>query len=153
MGSILYLHSKAHIEYFKMLVQIHLIVSLWAIAMGNPATRPPLRPEPRNEECADMPDFMQNADRIVGGEEAPSMIPWQVALLDGNWQFCGATILDASTLLSAAHCEPTTSNKIRVGSTDKTSGGQTRDISKVIYNENDGFKYDKYTLENDFVIL
>ena len=100
-----------------------------------------------------MPSFMQNTDRIVGGEAAPSMIPWQVALLDGNWQFCGATILDARTLLSAAHCEPTTSNKIRVGSTDKTSGGQTIGISEVIYNENEGCKYDKYTLENDFVIL
>merc|ERR1712168_301847 len=100
-----------------------------------------------------MPDFMQNADRIVGGEKAPSMIPWQVALLNGNWQFCGATILDASTVLCAAHCEPKLSHSVRVGSTDKTTGGQKIAISKVIYNENSGFKYNLTTLENDFVIL
>ena len=38
---------------------------------------------------ASMPTFMQNADRIVGGEAAPSMIPWQVAMLSGSFQFCG----------------------------------------------------------------
>ena len=42
-----------------------------------------------------MPTFMKDADRIVGGEAAPSMIPWQVAMLSGDWQFCGGTILDA----------------------------------------------------------
>ena len=46
---------------------------------------------------ADMPTFMLNADRIVGGEAAPSPIPWQVAVLSGSFQFCGATILDEST--------------------------------------------------------
>ena len=96
---------------------------------------------------------MQNTDRIVGGEAAPSMIPWQVALLSGNFQFCGATILDASTLLCAAHCAPQTSHSIRVGSTSKTSGGQTRGIAQVIYNNNPGFQYNADTFNNDFVIL
>ena len=40
-----------------------------------------------------MPTFMQNADRIVGGEAAPSMIPWQVAMLSGTFQFCGGLYL------------------------------------------------------------
>ena len=71
-----------------------------------------------------MPSFMTNADRIVGGEAAPSPIPWQVAMLSGSFQFCGATILDASTLLCAAHCQPTTSHSIRVGSVSRSSGGQ-----------------------------
>ena len=100
-----------------------------------------------------MPTFMQDADRIVGGEAAPSPIPWQVALLNGNFQFCGATILDASTLLCAAHCTPETSHSIRVGSISKTSGGQTRGIAQVIYNNNPGFQYNSGTLNNDFVIL
>ena len=42
---------------------------------------------------ASMPTFMQNADRIVGGEAAPSMIPWQVAMLSGTFQFCGGLYL------------------------------------------------------------
>ena len=37
--------------------------------------------------------------RIVGGKDAPYPIPWQASI--GS---CGATILDAKTLLSAAHC-------------------------------------------------
>ena len=71
-----------------------------------------------------MPDFMKNADRIVGGEAAPSMIPWQVAMLSGSFQFCGGTILDSCTILTAAHCGINTGHSIRAGSTDKTSGGQ-----------------------------
>ena len=71
-----------------------------------------------------MPEFMLNADRIVGGEDAPSPIPWQVAVLSGSFQFCGATILDESTLLCAAHCQVSTSHSIRAGSVNKKSGGQ-----------------------------
>ena len=51
----------------------------------------------------------------VGGQDAPTPIPWQVSLRKGRWgesnwpygeegHFCGGTILDATTILSAAHC-------------------------------------------------
>ena len=87
---------------------------------------------------AHMPYFMLNAARIVpaeivGGKDAPSPIPWQVSVQSGDYQsgyfhFCGATILDKFTLISAAHCfdgEMETSSKvIRAGSTKKSSGGQ-----------------------------
>ena len=46
-------------------------------------------------------------DRIVGGKKANGPIPWQVSiqLRKGIWKhFCGGTILDANTILSAAHC-------------------------------------------------
>ena len=74
-----------------------------------------------------MPSFMTSADRIVGGEDAPSPIPWQVSVRTGSFHFCGATILDASTLLCAAHCfyQSSASGKsIRAGSVQKGSGGQ-----------------------------
>ena len=51
-----------------------------------------------------MPIFMQNTDRIVGGEEAPSPIPWQVSVRSNNHHKCGGTIIDSCTILSAAHC-------------------------------------------------
>jgi len=124
-----------------------IIVSLFGLALSK------LHGQPRDDSCADMPDFMQNADRIVGGEAAPSPIPWQAAVLDGTFQFCGATVLDAYTLLCAAHCTPKTSHSIRVGSTNKQEGGQLRDIAQVIYNQNEGFQYNGQTLNNDFVIL
>ena len=40
--------------------------------------------------------------RIVGGENATTPIPWQVHVDRG----CGGTILDETTILSAAHCFP-----------------------------------------------
>ena len=61
---------------------------------------------------------MLDADRIVGGQDASSEIPWQVSVRAGNdlyntagfliassgMHWCGGTILDAKTILSAAHC-------------------------------------------------
>ena len=48
-------------------------------------------------------------DRIVGGKKAWYNIPWQVSVRscnDGQCHFCGGTILDQWTILSAAHCFP-----------------------------------------------
>ena len=93
---------------------------------------------------------MTNADRIgpsaiVGGEGAPSPIPWQVSLQIYDWHFCGATILNNITLLSAGHClyqQSVDGLSIRAGSTEKSSGGQVKqqnlsnkihDISHLIF--------------------
>ena len=73
-----------------------------------------------------------NPSEIVGGQPAPSPIPWQVSVQKLDLHFCGATILDEFTLLSAAHCfdddgksDNSTDGKfIRAGSTKKSSGGQ-----------------------------
>merc|ERR1711892_318961 len=111
---------------------------------------------PRNGECAAMPSFMTNVDRIVGGEDAPSPIPWQVSIRTGSFHFCGATILDDSTLLSAAHCfyqSSANDKSIRAGSIKKRSGGQVVNIAQIIWNTNSGFEYNPGTLDNDFVIL
>ena len=77
---------------------------------------------------------MTNADRIgpstiVGGGGAPSPIPWQVSVQRNNWHFCGATILNNITLLSAAHCfyqQSINGLSIRAGSKEKSSGGQVK---------------------------
>ena len=80
---------------------------------------------------ASMPSFMSNTGRllpaeIVGGQLAPSPIPWQVSVQKYNSHFCGATILDNSTLLSAAHCFQGSNSgvSIKAGSVSRTSGGQ-----------------------------
>ena len=81
-----------------------------------------------------MPSFMTSSNRfniseIVGGQDAPSPIPWQVSVQNFGFPFCGATILDSSTILSAAHCFEGGSlngKTIRAGSTQKSSGGQVR---------------------------
>ena len=53
---------------------------------------------------AKIPEFMKNSDRIVGGKFAPSNIPWQAQVFVNSLHECGATIIDAKTILSAAHC-------------------------------------------------
>ena len=67
---------------------------------------------------------MMNSGRVIGGQYAYSPIPWQAHIEHG----CGAVVLDALTLLSAAHCfnytQPWTWSKIRVGSVYNNSGGQ-----------------------------
>ena len=76
---------------------------------------------------ASMPSFM-TFGKIVGCEDAPTPIPWQVSVQTGSFHFCGATILDSNTLLSAAHCfHPSSSPdgfSIRAGSTKTFSEGQ-----------------------------
>ena len=66
---------------------------------------------------------------IVGGQIAPSPIPWQVSVLIGGSHFCGGTILDSYTILSAAHCFDNYGGavygySIRAGSIKRSSGGQ-----------------------------
>ena len=80
-----------------------------------------------------MPSYMTSSTRfdtaeIVGGQDAPSPIPWQVSVQTWSSHFCGATLLDESTLLCAAHCFPgsssTSGKTIRAGSTQRSNGGQ-----------------------------
>ena len=80
-----------------------------------------------------MPSYMTSDTRsdsleVVGGQDAPSPIPWQVSVRLKGFHFCGATILDELTLLCAAHFftrSLSTSDKtIRAGSTKRSNGGQ-----------------------------
>ena len=82
--------------------------------MGLPQAIEPRMPqgiEPRTA-CPNLPSFMANFDRIVGGQKAEAPIPWQVSLRvcpTGNCaetvgKYCGGSVLDSKTILSAAHC-------------------------------------------------
>jgi len=121
---------------------------------------PPI--EPRAQTCAKVPSWMKSAftsfDRIVGGANAGSAIPWQVSLRNsasGSTHFCGGTILDANTVLSAAHCFHNGHQGVVVvaGSHKRSdnTGVQTSTISKSIYNQD--AKYNKANMDNDIIIL
>lgn len=75
--------------------------------------------------------------RVVGGNNvAAGDYPWQVAMLyedvNGNYQqYCGGTLVDDDWVLTARHCEVVTSEKVLVGTTSLSSGGQVLDIAEV----------------------
>ena len=87
---------------------------------------------------------MSTSSRIVGGNNAPAPIPWQVHIHYKRYGFaCGGTILDEETILSAAHCMFPLSDPadyIAAGiKREGSSGGQNIDVKEVIihpqYNE------------------
>ena len=94
---------------------------------------------------------MTSDNRVISGQEAPFPIPWQVSLQNPQFtmydynrklHWCGGTILDRKTILTAAHCFDNdfsdgisydfTTFKVRAGTIDKYNGGQIVDFSEVI---------------------
>ena len=75
--------------------------------------------------------------RIVGGVDANiAAVPWQVAIMDAsNFQYCGGSILSATWILTAAHCEVKVGDKIGAGHsklTTMSSAGQIRTVAQAL---------------------
>ena len=78
------------------------------------------------------------ANAIVGGTIAEKPYPWMVDLSYGPedlWHLCGASMVTEQWAVTAAHCvedievgDPLA----RVGSNDRTTGGQTRRLSRIV---------------------
>ena len=90
--------------------------------------------------CAALPSWMvtnEDTVRIVGGQKARSPIPWQVSVRhcpSGDCHWCGGTILDEKTVLSAAHCyykKRPNGWYVTAGVVNKSSVGQV--ISKICF--------------------
>ena len=112
-----------------------------------------------NKECAKIPSWMKSdpSTRIINGKTAPSPIPWQVHLRSGSptgsfGYFCGGTIIDAKTILTAAHCykNPNAPNYfITAGIVHVGHEGQSAFVEKITLHES----YNPKTLDNDIAIL
>lgn len=72
--------------------------------------------------------------RIVGGTQVQEGdYPWQVALLSaGGSQYCGGTLIAREWVLTADHCWPALTERARVKSVYRHSGGEVYDIAEVV---------------------
>merc|ERR1719225_402500 len=124
-----------------MKLTIALLATLLAISEAQKPV-PRQKPIPRQQAtCGAFPSFM-TANRIVGGQAAESAIPWQVSVrqcAQGFCHFCGGTILDATTVMSAAHCFTTGQSMsgfyITAGVRNRNdNSGQTIEIANGVWN-------------------
>merc|ERR1719382_2332235 len=110
---------------------------------------------PGNNECAKIPSWMKSdlANRIINGKTAPSPIPWQVHLRQGSFSvfsyFCGGTIIDAKTILTAAHCFHGMNLKgtdffVTAGIVHVDGAGQSAFVEKITLHES----YENVNMDN-----
>jgi len=133
---------------------------------AGPTAAPTTATPTDTSDCATVPDWMKTAmsavtgfERIVNGQQAPEPIPWQAHMRQGSTSsfsfFCGGTILDATTILTAAHCYDgkdltATDFFIAAGATHVADGSaQTAFVESITLHED----YNANTINNDVAIL
>merc|ERR1712213_20915 len=133
---------------------VHQFVAL-GFAMPQQEPIEPRQLQPRGT-CANLPGFVGSLNRIVGGQDAPSPIPWQVSVRtgqDGGRHYCGGTILDSRTILCAAHCFPDKqiyNTYIMAGNVNRYKGENIA-VSDIRFY--DAAPWNSNTMDNDIVIL
>jgi len=150
------------LAFSAFIMRVFAFVGFLAVASALP------QPETRSS-CATIPSWMSSkVDRIVGGKFAPKPVPWQISIradaTTGHW--CGGTILDKNTILSAAHCfyddstglqpAPNTDLEFVVAGALKlndNNGVQAIQVAKRVEYKEGGNKYDHLTNNNDIIIL
>lgn len=100
------------------------------------------------------------SDKIVGGVAAAAPIPYQVSVRSGTHgggHFCGGSILDASTILCAAHCFHNKKGEKRTyyvmaGAANKYSNSaQFSEIERLVWNTQQPYQPGSHN--NDAVLL
>ncbi|XP_044256075.1 trypsin alpha-like [Tribolium madens] len=91
--------------------------------------------------------------RIIGGSAISiSSVPWQVSLQYYGSHICGASIISANYIVTAAHCTDSLTAgqlSIRAGTSTRGSGGQVSSVSKIYQHSS----YNSKTVDYDISIL
>ncbi|KAJ4349119.1 hypothetical protein N0V95_004861 [Ascochyta clinopodiicola] len=94
-----------------------------------------------------------DAPAIVGGVPAVAGdFPFIVSLQKNGAHFCGGSLLDSTTVLTAAHCadgQTTSGLTVRAGSLNRNSGGVTSQVSSLNVHPS----FDPDVLSNDVAVL
>jgi trypsin len=94
----------------------------------------------------------QQNQEIVGGEAAVAGdFPFIVSLQRSGSHFCGGTLVNANTVVTAAHCsvgQSAGSVQVRAGSLKRNSGGTLVSVSRIIVNPS----YNANLYNNDVAI-
>ena len=107
------------------------------------------------KQCGMIPRFMRQVKRIINGERAKGPIPWQVFWRYPSSPRCGGTILDAMTILSAAHCvdtyQPHDQITVTAGGVERTDLQQSVQVENILFNHE--MPYASDALDNDIILL
>ena len=94
----------------------------------------------------------RSSEFIVGGNDAAAgEIPW-IASLSTSSHFCGGSVINANTILTAAHCvsgQSAGSLTVRVGSLRHATGGSTVKVSQIKSHTS----YNPSTIDYDVALL
>jgi len=124
-----------------------------------PAPTPaPTSPSPTRECGVNAKRFQT---RIVGGHPAdPDEWPWLAALVHksgrGSGQYCGATLISDTHVLTAAHCLAPFKQEdilVKLGEYDFETEGETGDQTFTVQSMKNHEDYNDVTFENDIAII
>ncbi|KAI9291061.1 trypsin-like serine protease, partial [Neoconidiobolus thromboides FSU 785] len=101
-------------------------------------------------------NYITSQHRIVNGDVAkPFSYTFIVSIQEQGSHFCGGSLLDSSTILTAAHCKPENLNNITVhihrfdlSKTDNEESGFSSEVQQIINHE----EYDEENVVNDISI-
>ncbi|KAF2130696.1 trypsin-like protease-like protein 1 [Dothidotthia symphoricarpi CBS 119687] len=95
---------------------------------------------------------VDDGDSIVGGTAAAAgEFPFIVSLARSGSHFCGGTLINANTVLTAGHCavgQTASSLTVRAGSLSRTSGGTVVRVSSIVVNPS----FSSSTLDSDVAL-
>ncbi|XP_047488705.1 trypsin-1-like [Penaeus chinensis] len=101
---------------------------------------------------------VNRANRIVGGVETEvNEYPWMVSLVNGNgnYHFCGGSIISSQWVVTAAHCAAgmSTSDYVLVGDHNLYSSSEANSQRMQIAEIASHPSYDSNTVDNDIALI